>query len=427
MARGTRGIVPSPLHILAASLFALRFGSTMTAVGLPLLVLHRYGAGLDAGLTLALEILPNVVFGPAVGDLVDRSDARRYAIAGPLLAAPFLALLTRTAALWQIQLLALLIGIGYLVGLPARMALRTAVIPPGAETRGNGVLLAAQRVPTLLGPALAALLVPLGYSVLFLVDAGSAIAAALLLCALPASVRPPRAEAGAEAGAGTGPAAALRRLVTSSIPGVVRTVAADRALSALAGTALTYMFAFGMTRLFLAAYTLGRFPHDPALFGVLTAAMGAGAVLGSISAARFDRFSPGRLYVAVNLAEAACWLSTILWHAAAPAVIAIALAGFCESVGTVVFYAEAQTRLPRDFSGRFFGVLIPATDAFSLLGTVTAGAVVASGVTPAAVIIASAMAVPVLALCPLFLRRGLWRAANGGAAPAGGFAEGETC
>ena len=388
------------LNILAISLFALRFGSMMTAVGLPLLVLHRYGAGLNAGVTLALEVLPNVVFGPAVGDLVDRSDPRRYAIAGPLLAAPFIGLLTVTDAMWQIQVLALLIGVGYLVGLPARMVLRNTVIVPGAEAQGNGVLQAAQRLPTLLGPALAAVLVPIGYSVLFIVDAASAVASALVLLALPATVRPARA------------AASLRRVFTESVPAVVRTVAADRALSALTITSMTYVYAVGMTRLYLAAYTLGRFPHEPGLFGLLTAAMGAGAVVGSMATARLVKVPQGLLFLLVNLVESACWLSVMLFYNALPAALVMVLAGFCESVGTVVFWAEAQTRLPRDFSGRFFGMLVPATDACTLLGTVTAGVVVAGGVTVAACIIAAAMAVPILALCPLFLSRRLWRAAE---------------
>jgi MFS family permease len=118
----------SALYLLASSLFLLRLGSTMTAVGLPLMVLRRYHAGLDAGVTLALELLPNVVFGPVIGDAVDRSDPRRLAIAGPLLSAPAVALLSVTTAIWQVQALALVSGIGYMVGVPARMALRSQVI-----------------------------------------------------------------------------------------------------------------------------------------------------------------------------------------------------------------------------------------------------------------------------------------------------------
>ncbi|MGD3110851.1 MFS transporter [Streptomyces sp. YGL11-2] len=403
----------SPLGVLAASLFLLRFGSTMTAVGLPLLVLHRYGAGLDSGLTLALEILPNVLFGAAVGDFIDRSDPRRFAILGPLLAAPFIALLIVADSLVQLQLLALLIGIGYMVGLPARMALRSSVITKGAESKGNGTLLAAQRLPTLLGPAVGAILLSVSYSVMFLVDAVSAVLAALLLLALPARPRPTASKAPAEAGKSKA-GGALRRLFAQSIPEVVGAVVADRALAALAGTAFTYMFAFGMTRLFLAAYALSGFPHQSGLFGLLTAAMGAGAVVGSMTAARFGKVPQGVLYVVVNVVESCCWLSTVYLPNQVAAMVAVALAGVCESIGTVVFYTEAQTRLPANFEGRFFGMLVPVSDAFSVLGTATAGTVVATGTTSAAWIIAVAMALPVLLLCPLFLRRRLWQPTNSG-------------
>jgi MFS family permease len=400
-----RRIRASPLHVLAASLFALRLGSAMTMVGLPLLILHRYGAGLNAGITLALEVLPNVVFGPLVGGLVDRSDPRKFAIAGPLLAAPFIVLLPLTDAMWQLQSLASLIGVGYLVGLPARLALRSCVIPAGTESSGNGVLSAAQRLSTLLGPAIAALLIPVGYPAVFLVAAACTVMSALFLLGLSVTHQE-RTEPQAPGPRGPG--------VFRSIPGVLRSVAADRVLSALAITALTYSFALGITTLFMAAYSLSRFPHDAGIFGLLTAAMGAGAVIGSVSAPRFTKVSQGRLYVAVNVLEGGCWLSMIFYRNPVEAAIAVAAAGACEAMGTVVFYAEAQTRLPAGFQGRFFGFLIPATDAFSLLGTVTAGVVAAAGVTSAAVIMAAAMVLPVVALCPLFLRRSLWQPAASG-------------
>ncbi|MGI8329143.1 MFS transporter [Actinomadura scrupuli] len=417
----------SPLRVLALSLFVLRFGSTMTAVGLPLMVVHRYGAGFDAGLTLALELLPNVLFGAVIGDVIDRTDPRRLAILGPLLSAPVVALIPATTELWQIQALGLLAGVGYLVGLPARMALRSQVIPPGAETAGNGLLVASQRLPMLLGPTAAAVLIPFGYTALFLTDAATAVLAAAILFALPPRPRPPHSRPPHSHPACTGPPrapgaraarwavraraaarSALRRLFTESIPGLARMVAADRALAALTATAFTYMFGYGMTRLFLATYAISRFPHHAGFFGLLGAAMGAGAVLGSLTAARFARFSQGHLYVAVNLLESGCWLCLVLLHDPAAALAAVALAGVCESIGTVVFYAEAQTRLPANSEGRFFAMLIPLSDSFFVLGTVTTGVVVTNGVVPAAWIIAATMAVPVLALCPLFLRRRLW-------------------
>jgi MFS family permease len=387
----------SPLHILAGSLFLLRLGAAMTLVGLPLMLLDRYGAGFTAGITMALQILPNVLLGPAIGALVDHTGPRRMAVAGPLLSAPAVALFAASHHQWQLQVLTLLAGLGYAVGVPARLALRSLVVEADRRVAGNGLLLAAQRLPLLIGPAAAGLLLSHGFTVLFLIDALSALLASLLLLALPARSHRP-----------TEPLPPLWRLWTQSIPLALRAVTADRALAALTGTALTYMFAFGMTRLFLAEYVLSRFPGHAGFLGLLSTGMGIGAVLGSLTSSRLDRFRQGKIYLTATAVEGVCWLTLAVVSNLIVALAMLAIAGVCEAIGTVIFYSEAQARLPTDMEGRFFAILIGLTDLFMLVGSALAGVVVAVGIPFAASLIAAAMTLPVVFLLGVFMQDRYW-------------------
>ncbi|MEV6398560.1 MFS transporter [Streptomyces sp. NPDC051907] len=395
-----------PLLRLALSLFALRLGATMTAVGLPLLVLKEYGSGVQAALTLALELLPNVLFGAVVGDLVDRGDPRRYAMGGALGGALVIPLLPAADALWQIQLLAVASGVAYAFGVPARMSLRTVAVPAGAELRGNALLVSAQRLPNLIGPAVAGLLVPFGMSLLFFTDAAFALLAALLLIGMPAPPPVAADDAGptAPAAAGGGRRSALaltlRRMFVDNVRELTRLVTKDRFLAVMTLTSFTYMFGFGISKLFLPLYALNHYDSVPGMFGYLAAGIGLGASLGGFLAAAFGRFRQGAVYMTVNVVEGVCWLMLPLLDHPAPAIAVLVLAGAFEAVGTVVFYAEVQSRLAARMTGRYFALLIPLCDAFLVLGVWASGALTGFGELSLAALIAVAMAGPALMLAP---------------------------
>lgn len=393
-----------PLLRLALSLFTLRLGATMTAVGLPLLVLEQYGSGLQAALTLALELLPNVLFGAVVGDLVDRGDPRRYAMGGALGGALVVPLLPAANDLWQVQLLAIASGVAYAFGVPARMSLRTVAVPKGAELHGNALLVSAQRVPNLIGPAVAGVLVPFGLSLLFLTDAAFALIAAVLLIGMPAPPPVPLDDRTSAAAAPPGRAAlvavTLRRMFVDNVRELTRLVTRDRFLAVMTLTSFTYMFGFGISKLFLPLYALHHYSEIPGMFGYLSAGIGLGASLGGFLAAMFGRFRQGAVYMTVNVIEGVCWLLLPLLHHPAPAIGVLVLAGAFEAVGTVVFYAEVQSRLAARMTGRYFALLVPLCDACLVLGVWASGALTGFGEPSLAALIAVVIAGPALMLAP---------------------------
>ncbi|MFD3728468.1 MFS transporter [Streptomyces sp. NPDC058671] len=403
---------------LVGSLFVLETGSAMTTVGLPLLVMQRYGLGLEVGFTLAARFLPNILLGALVGQIVDRNDPRRVAMLAALGSGLAAVLFPFTTAMWQIQLLALAIGVGYMFGFPATMALRPQVIPEGSELEGNGLIVTAERVPKLLGPALAGpIAAAAGIGWLFCAEAATALAAAVLLTRLPRTRRhtaqgggtdAPRT-AGGTRGSGTGrpgPVAAVghwlaawARSLATGARDLVRMVRGDGRLSSLTVTAFTYMVALGLGRTFLAAYSLRDFASVPAMLGYLLAAMGLGGALGALAAAAFRRWNQGWVYILGNALEGLCWIALIAtgeWYLALALLFA---AGVFESIASVVYFSEVQKRLPADLQGRYYATLVPLSDVFLVAGTVLGGVLVArAGVSWSAVLVGLAMAVPVLML-----------------------------
>ncbi|MFD7703715.1 MFS transporter [Streptomyces caelestis] len=393
---------------LVGSLFVLETGSAMTTVGLPLLVMQRYGLGLEVGFTLAARFLPNILLGALAGQVVDRHDPRRVATLAALGSGLAAALFPLTTAMWQIQLLALAIGVGYMFGFPAAMALRPRVIPEGSELEGNGLIVTAERVPKLLGPAVAGPIAAVaGVNWLFAAEAATALAAAALLTRLPQAAGTGAAEsrgAGPD-GAGTVAGAVGRRLsawtraMATGARDLVRMVRGDGRLSSLTITAFTYMAALGLGRTFLAAYSLRDFDHVPGMLGYLLAAMGLGGALGGMAAAAFRSWNQGWVYVLGNALEGVCWVALMAtgdWYVA---LALLFVAGVFESVASVVYFAEVQKRLPTGLQGRYYATLVPLSDVFLVAGTVAGGVLVdRAGVTPGAVLVGLAMAVPVLVL-----------------------------
>ncbi|SEE69093.1 Major Facilitator Superfamily protein [Streptomyces sp. 2231.1] len=397
---------------LVGSLFVLETGSAMTTVGLPLLVMQRYGLGLEVGFTLAARFLPNILLGALAGQVVDRHDPRRVATLAALGSGLAAALFPFTTAMWQIQLLALAIGIGYMFGFPATMALRPQVIPEGSELEGNGLIVTAERVPKLLGPAVAGPIAAVaGVDWLFTAEAATALVAAALLTRLPrtagaGSAAAAGAAAGAPAASGARTASAVggrlagwARAVAGGARELVRMVRGDGRLSSLTATAFTYMVALGLGRTFLAAYSLHGFGHVPGMLGYLLAAMGLGGALGGMAAAVFRSWNQGWVYVLGNVLEGVCWVALIAtgdWYLALALLL---FAGVFESIASVVYFAEVQKRLPAGLQGRYYATLVPLSDVFLVAGTVAGGVLVdRAGVSAGAVLVGLAMALPVLVL-----------------------------
>ncbi len=177
------------------------FGDYVAILALPLFIKHLTGSALDLGLTTALETLPTLLFGFAVGVLLDRAPLRRTLIIADLgRAAGFIGLAAAaalgTTRVWMVFATAFLVGsltVTFDSGLQSWMP---ALATDRALVVVNSRLQFVRTLAWTLGPPLAGFLAATdgGFQVAFGLNAGSFVVSALTLLVL-VELRPrPQAE-----------------------------------------------------------------------------------------------------------------------------------------------------------------------------------------------------------------------------------------
>ncbi|WP_392675587.1 MFS transporter [Streptomyces sp. LN785] len=391
---------------LVVSISVSQLGTAITGVALPIFLLGRFGLGLDFGLTLGIRLIPNIVLGTVVSEVVRRWDPRAVSVLASVASALIAVVIPFTGALWQIQVLSFLIGLTTMFLAPARLALRTRVTSDGRELESNGLIVTAQRVASLLGPVVVGPVLAFGsISVAFFAEAATALLAAGLLAGpFPG----PKSEPTTAVGAAVprmpkSPLRIPRRLFLDNPRELLTIIRGDGMIFGLTLTAFTYVFVVGMNSVFVPAFARIRFPEIDGMLGYLIAAMGLGGAAGGILAGRLTRFSPGSMYILGNVAEAVCWLLLLLAHQPALAIGLLVAGGILESLATTVYMAEVQARFTERELTHYYSMLLPTNDMFVLLGATVAGLLVAPGrLGVSAVVIAGVMALPILLLAHSF-------------------------
>ncbi len=321
-------------------------GTWMQTVGQAWLVLKLTGSGTALGLVIALQFLPVLFFGPFGGVLVDRLPKRRVLFITQFLSAiPALILgvlvTTNTVQLWQVYVLAACLGMVAAVDNPIRQTFVLEMVGPENLSNAvtlNSVMLNGARI---IGPAIAGLLIAtVGLAACFYINAASYLAVLAALAMMKVSellIVPPTVKAKGQLAEGF-------RYVRSTP--VLRD---SLVMMAIVGT-LSYEFQVLLP--LVAKYT---FHGTAATYSALTAAMGAGAVLGGLLTASRHHHGPMAL-VKATLALGV----VILIAAAAPtltlemvALVAVGAASITFlSLGTTVLQLEAAPEM----RGRVMGL-----------------------------------------------------------------------
>jgi MFS family permease len=282
-------------------------GTWIQMVAQSWLVLQLTGSGSALGGVVAVQTLPMLLLGPYGGVVADRFDKRRLmivlqAMMGVLALVLGVLALTHRVTLWQVYVIALLLGLNNCFENPARQAFVLEMVAPD-EVRNavslNSVLINAARA---IGPGIAGLIIAVsGVGVCFLINAASfaAVIASLItldLAALHRAPRTPRARGQVRAGL-----AYVRRTPELATPLLMMAVIG----------CLAYEF-----QVVLPVLAQDSFGARPQVYGFMTAAMGAGAVVGGLFVAA--RGGTGNRAVVVSAAQlgvamAAAALAPGLW------------------------------------------------------------------------------------------------------------------
>lgn len=267
-----------PFRALWGAHLLTLLGDMFSIVALPWLVLQLTGSGLAVGTVLALEAIPRAVLMLVGGAVADRVSPRLAMLGSAAARAALIGLLavlvlTRTAQLWEIYAVALLVGAVSAFFLPARFAVLPGAVADRHLEAGNALLNLNQQASIFVGPALAGLLVAAaGPGPAFLVDAAAFAIASLLLLAVPS--RP-----------GAGAASSSVFSLLGEIRDGLRSAWDDAGLRAvlLVVAAVNFATTASMT-VGLPVLAHQRFAQGAAALGSLLAAWGAGSTVGVVAA-----------------------------------------------------------------------------------------------------------------------------------------------
>ncbi len=336
-------------------------GTWMQSVAQAFLVLHlapRGRAGIDLGLVTALQFLPMLLFGTWGGLIADRVDKRRLlygtqSVAGVL--ALVLGLLTAAGAvrLWQVFLLATLLGFVNLVDNPARQTFVLELVGrddlPNAVSLNSVVMNSARVIGPAIGGALIALV---GLAVCFEVNAASYLAVIIGLSLMRRSDLHR-----------TEPVARGKGQLREGLRYVWRTPGLRQPLLlvAVVGT-LAYNF-----QVVLALFARFTFHGGAGVFSALTSLMGGGAVVGGLLIAARNRPNIHRL-TAIGCAFGVLILAVALSPNLATALVLIFPMGAASIAFIATANATLQLRAEPSMRGR-----VMALYAIAFLGTTPIG------------------------------------------------------
>ncbi len=292
-------------------------GTWMQMTAQAWLVLSLTHSSTWLGVIIALQTLPVLVLGPYGGVIADRVDKRKLMMAlqsamGVQALALGVLTVTGVVTVWEIGALAALLGFNNAFENPARQSFMLELVGP--EHLRNAVSLNSVlvNVARSVGPAVAGILIAtVGDGVSFLVNAGSFVAVVVSLTTMDRSALSP-----------TSPMPRARGQLREGLRYVRSTpaLAVPLLMMAVAGC-LTYEFQVTLPVMAQRGLNVGATG-----FGFMTAAMGAGAVVGGLFVAARGKTGLKPLVLAATGFAAAMTIATL-----APSLgielVALALAG----------------------------------------------------------------------------------------------------
>ncbi|MEU1733997.1 MFS transporter [Streptosporangium sp. NPDC020145] len=320
-------------------------GSSITLVALPMLLYQRTGDAALTGLLTAMEAVPYLLLGLPAGALADRWDRRRVLTLTSLLSALLVASVPPAAALGLLTtphlfVVAAATASSFVFFDAAAFGALPALVGREGVARATGVLMTWSTLVSLVGPALAGVLVAAtGAAPAMGLDALSYVAAALLLARLPPAKPGPRP----------------RRDLRAEVLDGVRYIRAHPVVGPLTflgvGNSLAEGAVMGLL-VVVAVQRLGLGPADPAI-GLLFAATAAGAMAAGLAVPRLRlRFGTP----AISLTSlTAVGILLVVWALTEHLVVGLVVLAVWQAANSLVSLngiIERQERTPDHLQGR---------------------------------------------------------------------------
>ena len=374
---------PALLRPLRLRDFRLIFaGETISVLGdqfhfvaLAWLALQLTGSGLALGTVLMTAAIPRAVFVLVGGAFSDRFSPRTLilvsnVIRGVVVGVVAALVVTGSAELWHLYVLAAIFGIVDAFFYPALNTIIPMVVPGRMLAPANAVIQGSAQIMGLIGPALAgAFIALLQTGPAFVIDAASFGVAALAVFLVRGGRRATSSSSGE------------RENVLASIGSGLRVAWADPAVRGTVVLIAAVNLAFsGPTSVGLAWLADNRFEGGSAAFGFLFAAWGGGALIGAViggSVTHVPRFGTVMLVIACLIGVGFAFVGLAPTVEIALAIIApmAILIGFIN----VQYFAWLQRRVAEDVRGRVMSLVMLGSIGLAPVSLAIAGALVDLG------------------------------------------------
>jgi MFS family permease len=334
------------------------FGDRVHQVAIAAIVFVLTDSPIAVALVFVSATLPNLLFGPIAGTLVDRWDHREVLVVSDILRAAVVVIMpiVATANIWLVYPLAFLLTTISIFFRPARVAILPRLVREDELLTANSALWIGETLADVIGFPLAGLFVALvadAVSIAFWFDGATYLASALLLSTL--IPRPVKAEAPTGATVESGTGGFRQELLTGWRFLRNEPVLLANTLQAVVAQ-LTIGVLIGQTAVFAEHVFGGQGLDWRAVYGFIEGSQGAGNLIGGFIIGLIGaRYAKGRMiivgYVVLGLLTTTMALSGNL-----AAVLAI---GFGIGVANMLFIIPSQTlfqeRTPGNLLGRVVG------------------------------------------------------------------------
>lgn len=361
--------LPTPFLRLWASDAFSSAGDGFTLVAAPLLLLTLTdNPVLIAGGGFAAQV-PWLLFGLHSGSVVDRSDQRRLIMRVDLVRALLMAglaisIMTGKVSVALIYVLLFASGAGDTLVTTAAVSLVPQLVSKAQLTRANARVIATRLAGgTLIARPLGAWLFTRGQSVPFWVDAVSFVGGVVLLIGLPTRATHNRSTA-------------RRGRVREGLQILWR----DRVLRTLALCIFVMNVTLAGTLAVLVIYATDRLQVGPTGFGLLTAAIAVGGLIGTALVGRLlNRFGTSVLLKAGLLIEMGTQLVLAITSTWVVAATALMIFGIHGSVWSVLTVSLRQHRTAAEVRGRVLSAYTVLSVGGAAIGSLLGGVLVAVG------------------------------------------------
>ncbi len=375
-------------------------GTWMQSVSQPWLVLDLGGSALQVGTVIALQFAPALFLAPLGGVLADRFDKRALllvtqAVAMVQAATLFGLTISGTIEIWQIQALALILGISSAFDMPARQSFVAEVVPRKDLLQAIALNSASFNLARVVGPAIAGIALAL-FGAGFSFGVNTLTYTAVIGCLLLIDTK------------------TLLRVPVPAVPPSIRTSMAEGFryaastptvlwLLVLLGGMSVFAMNFQVLLPLFARFTLDM---DPGAFGALFAVMGLGSLAGSMVLAFMGERRP-RLRLILGGGAAFLIFEVMLGLIRAPALAypVVALVGLASMLMVNTINATVQRSVPDELRGRVMALYVTVFAGSGPLGGLFAGAVAQVLGPPAGFILGALFAGVFLALATWKLTR----------------------